>query len=137
MVEGPDITRKTGNPPTADDPVADASADRLGRQLPAVLYPNCYVWYVFFAALDVMLTWVILHLGGHEINIVADRVIARWDLPGLAVFKFGLVAVVVCICEVVGRRRAGLGRTLATWAVALAAVPVAVGLIQLILHFHR
>lgn len=38
-------------------------------------FQNEYVWFVFFSAMDVMLTWVILWRGGREVNPIADRVI--------------------------------------------------------------
>ena len=101
----------------------------------AALYPNVYVWYVFFASLDIMLTWVVLHAGGDELNFLADRIIERWGLPGLVTFKFTLVMLVVGICEIVGRRHPARGRKLAEWAVAITVIPVAIALLQLVLHF--
>jgi len=101
-----------------------------------VLYPNVYVWYVLLASLDVMLTAVIVAAGGHEMNSLADRVLGRWGLPGLVVFKFSLVLVVVAICEVVGRRNDRKGRKLAEWAVAITAIPVVVSLVQLLALVH-
>jgi len=50
-----------------------------------------------------------------------------YDLPGLVVFKFALVAVILLICETVGRLRHATGLRLARWTVALAAFPVLVG----------
>ena len=102
----------------------------------AVLYPNVYVWYVLLASLDVMLTTVILAAGGYEMNSLADRVLGRWGLPGLVVFKFSLVLLVVAICEVVGRRNDRTGRKLAEWAVAITAIPVVVSLVQLLALVH-
>ncbi len=102
----------------------------------AVLYPNVYVWYVLLASLDVMLTAVIVAAGGHEVNSLADRVLGRWGLPGLVVFKFSLVLLVVAICEVVGRRNDRTGRKLAEWAVAITAIPVVVSLVQLLALVH-
>lgn len=90
-----------------------------------VLYPGPYTWFVFLAALDLLFTWVILHLdGGREVNILADWVIQRYGVVGSALYKAGLVGLVVCICEVVGRRRPQRGLRLAKWAVAVTAFPV-------------
>jgi hypothetical protein len=102
---------------------------RRGRR--AVRYPNCYAWFVLLASLDLMLTWAVLHLGGLEMNHVADAVIRRWDLPGLVAFKFAIVALVIGICEVVGHRHDATGRRLAEWAVALTSVPVILAVFQL------
>ena len=99
--------------------------------LSPVLYENHYTWFVFVSALDVMLTWVILHAGGREANHLAAAVLDRFGLEGLVVFKFALVILVIAICEVVGRKNIATGRRLASWAVALTCVPllVAVGLL--------
>jgi hypothetical protein len=96
------------------------------------LYPTLYTWYVFVSALDILFTWRILHANGTEVNVLADWIINQQDIKGLAVFKFLTVAVVILICEVVGRRRYETGAKLARWAVALSAFPVVVGGAQLV-----
>lgn len=103
----------------------------------AVLYPNIYVWYVLVASLDIMLTWVILHFGGREMNVMADWIIRRAGLAGVAAFKFATVLLVVTICEIVGRVRPVTGRRVATWAIAITALPVVIALTQLSLHSLR
>ena len=106
--------------------------DTALERIRSVLYPNCYTWFVFFSALDIMITWIVLHRGGHEVNRIADWVIRLADLPGLVVFKFVLVVLVVCICEIVGRRRPRLGSQLAKGAVAISVLPVVAGMVQLL-----
>jgi hypothetical protein len=115
--------------PSPDVPASQAVRSPGLRR--AVLYPDLYPWYVLLASLDIMLTWVVLHLGGRELNHVADWVLNRWDLPGMVIFKFSLVTLVVVICEVVGHVRGPLGRKLAEWAVAVTAIPVVVAAVQL------
>jgi hypothetical protein len=115
----------------------DAPAARRPTRIPSalsrpVLYPNAYVWYVFLAALDVMLTWLIVCLDGSELNALADRIIWHGDLFGLIAYKFGLVTLVVCICEYVGRRHDRIGRRLAEWAVAISAIPITLAFVQLL-----
>ena len=97
-----------------------------------VLYPNAYTWYVLMAAMDIMCTWIILHTGGSELNALADWVIQRYDLPGVVSYKFGLVVMVVLICELAGRRNRQTGLKLACWAVAITAFPVVVGLVEIL-----
>jgi len=98
----------------------------------AVLYPNCYTWFVLLAALDIMLTTLIIAgFEGYEVNVVADWIIAAGGLRGVVAFKFGVVIMVVLICELVGRRHVAKGRKLAEWAVAITCIPVAVALIQI------
>jgi hypothetical protein len=109
----------------------------------SVRYPNAYVWFIFLATLDIMLTYLILHpvlfardvtmteSRGAEANALADWFIQRWDVPGMVAFKFVLVVVVVVLCEVIGRHRDSIGRRLAEWAVAVTVIPVLVALVQM------
>lgn len=87
-------------------------------------YPAAYTWLVFVASMDIMMTWVILHSGGREVNPLAEAVIHRFDLPGIVAFKFVLVAVIILISEVVGTRRPAVGRWFAAAAVLVSCVPV-------------
>lgn len=89
-----------------------------------VLFPDRYLWLVFLSALDLMLTRVILFLGGAEVNPLAERVIAQWGMPGLSMFKFMIVAFVIVACEYVGRISRTQGRWLAIIGVCIAAFPV-------------
>ncbi len=104
----------------------------------AMLYPKLYVWYVLFASLDIMITWIVLHFGGAEVNPMAAVIIERYNLPGMVVYKFTLVLLVILICEAVGRARDRVGRRLAEWAVAITLIPVVVSLAQLVdrLYIH-
>ncbi|HUU94878.1 MAG TPA: hypothetical protein VM487_03995 [Phycisphaerae bacterium] len=113
----------------------------------AVLYPNVYAWYVFLASLDVMLTFLILSdlfseidvyapPRGTELNPLANWITRIGGLPGIIAFKFALVILVVCICEIVGRRKHETGRRLAKWAVAISAIPVVVALVQMALDVY-
>ena len=128
-----------GSPPPEAQPDAPA-LDAHGSPRPAgsrrrrgkpVLYPTAYLWLVLVSAMDIMLTWVILHLGGVEINPVAARVIEHFDLWGAVSFKFFLVIVFLLTCEFVGRRRPQIGRAMAYVAVCIAALPVAVAVVLL------
>ena len=97
-------------------------------------YPNAYVWLLLFSALDVMLTWVILLFGGAEANPVAERVIDRWGLNGMIIYKFALIVFFITICEVVGSLRENTGWVLSRISVMIAAVPVVWALFLLWRH---
>lgn len=99
-----------------------------------VLFPNGYVWFVLVSALDIMLTWVVLHFGGREANALAERVIFHFGLPGLVAYKFVLVIVVVAICEFVGRRRPETARKLLSVGIMITCMPVVLALALLKLH---
>jgi hypothetical protein len=102
----------------------------LGR----ALYPNHYIWFVFFAALDVMFTRMVLYLGGVEVNHFADGIIQRWGLLGMVGLKFAVVALVLGICQWIGQRDHKLGQKVAVCAMALNVLPVAVAMAQLLVH---
>ena len=116
---------------------SNGPATRRPFFLRAVLYPDIYVWYVFLAALDIMMTRVVLHFGGWEANAVADWIIHKWGFGGAIVFKFCAVVFVVIICEIVGRVKRPLGRRLALWTVGLTAIPVVVAFGELLIVVFR
>src|SRR5262245_3254300 len=99
-----------------------------------VLFPNGYVWFVFLSALDIMLTWIVLHRGGREANSLANAVLTRWGLPGFVVFKFVLVVVVIVICEIVGKRDLKSARTLLAGGIVITCLPVATAFVLLLAH---
>jgi len=98
---------------------------------PPMLYPNHYVWFVFVSSLDVILTWVIVLLGGAEANPIADAVLQHAGLNGMVAFKFCIVIFVVIMCEWVGKREPRTGFKLAEWSVAISAIPIVAAFVQL------
>ena len=98
------------------------------------LFPNRYVWFVLLSTLDVVLTFVILWLDGREVNGLADWILQRYGIGGMAVFKFALVVFVVLLCEALGRQNEHAARRLAEWSIALTCVPVAVATAMLLAH---
>ncbi len=106
-------------------------------------YPNAYNWFVLLATLDVILTALILHpllfprdetmaeSRGVETNAIANWVFQNWGIPGMVVFKFTLVVVVIVVCQIIGGRDFEKGRRLAEWAVAITTIPVIVALVQM------
>lgn len=101
------------------------------------LYPDHYVWYVFAATLDIVVTYVIVWgLGGREVNRIASSLLERFDHWGLIGLKFASVILVVFICEAVGRKNVGWGRRLVVAAVVLSALPVGVGILQVLAWMH-
>ncbi|MHC5025501.1 MAG: DUF5658 family protein [Planctomycetota bacterium] len=103
--------------------------------MPAMLFPNGYVWFVFVSSLDIMMTWAILtKRNGVEVNPVARMVIEEWGLTGAIVFKFSLMLFVILICEIVGRARYATGRRLVIAAVGISSFPPAWSLLLLTWH---
>lgn len=96
-----------------------------------VLFPKAYGSYVLLAALDVLLTWTILGMGGVELNAIAAWVIEHGGPKGMTLYKFLTVALVLITCELVGRRQQTAGKSLARAAVVISMLPVGVSLGQL------
>lgn len=93
--------------------------------LPPMRYQNSYVWLVLVSALDLILTMLVLFVWqGHEVNPIAGAVIRHMGFLGAIGLKFGIVILVILICELIGRRSDRHGRTLATGAILISAVPV-------------
>ena len=93
--------------------------------LPPMRYENSYVWLVLVSALDLMLTMLVLFVWkGQEVNPVAAAVIRHMGFLGAIGLKFGIVILVILICELIGRRSDRDGRSLATGAILISAVPV-------------
>ena len=105
-------------------------ARRLWEQ--RVLYPEAYFWFIVLSTLDLLLTSLILHLGGRELNPIAHAVLVQWDLTGLTIFKFMMVGLVLCLCEAIGRLRWSTGRAVAWVGVGITCVPVVAASSQLI-----
>ncbi|MSR69458.1 MAG: hypothetical protein EXS17_03840 [Phycisphaerales bacterium] len=104
---------------------------------PALRYQDEYVWFIFFAAMDIMLTWYILERrGGEEVNPVADAVIASWGLWGAIGFKFSLVLFVIIACEWISRDRPVVAHRLVWTGIAISAVPVFYSLSLLLYHWQ-
>jgi hypothetical protein len=99
-----------------------------------VLFPNGYVWFVFVSSLDVMLTWVILHFGGAEQNALAERIIYRYGLPGLVVFKFAIVVFVIGLCETIGHKHRESARKLLSLGIIITCFPVALAFGLMLIH---
>jgi hypothetical protein len=103
-----------------------------------ILYPKAYSGYIALAVLDVLLTSLILRLGGNEANFVAAwviekaRAIEATGLTGMTLFKFGTVFFVLVACEIVGRKHADWGSKLSRAAVWISIIPVAVAVSQLL-----
>lgn len=118
-----------GPPPHGGTARAAVEALAGGREpelsfhsLPAMRYPVLYVWFVVVSSADIVLTWLVLGLGGREINPVAAAVIDHWGLPGAIAFKFSLMLMVIVLCEVIGRTRDSTARRLAGWSVGVSAL---------------
>lgn len=95
-----------------NEPISQPVAE--GRH---VMFPNHYAWFVLASTLDILMTAIVLNLGGIEVNPIADFVIGRFGMHGAMIFKFLMVIFVVCMCEMIGRRNLARGRQVASFAI--------------------
>ncbi len=109
--------------------------------LPPMLFPDAYVWMIFFATLDVILTALVLTFDGdghvdttREIKPIARAIIEHWQMAGAMVFKYALVLLAIVICEIVGRNKKPTGRRLAWTCVLISAFPVVWSMAILMAH---
>jgi hypothetical protein len=109
---------------------AAASSSRKPFGQP-VLYPNAYTWLLLVSALDGMITWAVLSLGGIEANPIAGRVLETHGFAAMVAYKFALVSLVIIICEFIGRHRRQTGLRVAAFGIAVTCLPVLVGLLAI------
>ncbi|MBX3389915.1 MAG: hypothetical protein KF691_10730 [Phycisphaeraceae bacterium] len=95
-----------------------------------ILYPKTYAVFLLVAAMDVICTWIVLSLGGREINALANMFLQRWDVHGLLALKFGVCVMVLLTCEFIGRRKPMTAARLVMAAIVLNCFPVVVGTAQ-------
>ncbi|WP_240928108.1 DUF5658 family protein [Thalassoroseus pseudoceratinae] len=62
--------------------------------------------YVFVSALDVFMTYILMRTGTfQEGNPVARYFFDRWGMKGMIYFKFGMVAFVLVLAQIIATKR--------------------------------
>lgn len=102
-----------------------------------VRYPNTYTWLIFVAALDAMLTYIVLHQGGREANALAAMIFAALGWHGMLLYKFALTLLVIVLCEIIGRRDDRWGRRLGSIGVGLTCLPILLAFVLLATRLSR
>jgi DNA-directed RNA polymerase subunit RPC12/RpoP len=85
---------------------------------------------VALSAADLFVTFTLLRTSHayYESNPVAQWFFLRWNMAGLAIFKFTVIGVVIALGEIIERRRPGWGRFVLMVGCAAAAAVVWHGL---------
>ncbi|MAG16709.1 MAG: hypothetical protein CMJ21_01425 [Phycisphaerae bacterium] len=107
---------------------------RIRQLTPPMRFGDEYAWLVLVSSIDVMLTGLILSIGGTEVNVIADRVIVWGGFRTAIIYKYALVVMAIVLCEEVGRMREASGRRLAHWLIGLGCLPVMAAYVQLAMH---
>lgn len=116
-----------------------AASSSLGHRFGVqdVLFPNAYAWLILVSAMDAMCTWIVLYLGGVEVNPLANVVLGTRGFLGLVLFKFALVTLVIVFCEHIGRSRPSTALRVASFGILMTCVPVAWALYQVAIFLPR
>jgi hypothetical protein len=88
-------------------------------------FPTLYAAIIVAGSLDVLLTGILLALGGREANPLADAVLRMHGFPGMVVYKYLTVGLVILACEFVAERNLRRAQGLALALIAIKASPVA------------
>lgn len=95
--------------------------------LPRLVHRDLGACFLVLAALDVLVTSVVLRAGGTEANIIARFAIEHGGLAGMLALKIIGTGTVLAICEYISRTRAETGRRVLMLAVALNILAVGMG----------
>jgi hypothetical protein len=86
---------------------------------------------------DIVLTALTFSYAGSEMNPVANLVIGRFGMVGLAAYKFALVTFVIMICQVVYWSHPRTARAVLIFGSVCYGLLAAAEATQLILHVYR
>ena len=91
---------------------------------------------ITLSAADLLITYALLRRGPafYESNPVAQWFFTRWNIAGMALFKFSAIGLVVIIGEIVERHRPAWGRSLLLVSCLATAVVIFHGLRLLVGH---
>ncbi len=91
---------------------------------PHMQFPSAYLWFILLSSIDIMMTWLILALGGQELNVLAQAVIQHFGLVGMILFKFALVLFVIIMCEIIGRKEHPTAKKLILISIIITCIPI-------------
>ena len=100
------------------------------------LLANESLLLVILSACDLFITYLLLWRGGHfyEANPLARWFFDRWNIAGMTAFKFGLVAIIIVLCEIIERHKPRVGRAIVILGCVAALIVSIHGLRLLIGH---
>ena len=81
--------------------------------------------FILVSALDVIMTWnLLIREGFVESNPIARYFIDGWGIKGMVYFKFGLVAFVAVLCQIIALKKEEVARRILQFATVLVACVV-------------
>ncbi|MEM9882013.1 MAG: DUF5658 family protein [Planctomycetota bacterium] len=109
--------------PYHDHPSPDVHA-RTFTVNRSLKFPWLYTAIIAAGTLDVLLTGILLALGGREINPLAAAILEHYGFAGMVVFKYLIVGLVILMCDFVADRDWRKARVLAIALIGIKASPV-------------
>ena len=97
--------------------------------------------FIMASTLDVMVTWYLVtsSTSDHHIQFVESNPFARyfwdsWGADGLVFFKFGLVALVSVICQIIARHKVEVARRVLYFATLMVTSVVVYSVVLMVQH---
>ncbi|MEM1108863.1 MAG: DUF5658 family protein [Planctomycetota bacterium] len=87
-------------------------------------FPWLYAGIIVAGTLDIILTAIILALGGKEANPLANAVLQTHGFEGMILFKYLVVGLVILACEFIADRNRRKALSLAVILVVIHSFPV-------------
>jgi Domain of unknown function (DUF5658) len=91
---------------------------------------------VAWSLADLFMTYLLLQASPHyyEANPVANWFFTKWNMPGMTVYKFAIVGIVITLCEIIERARPGWGQWVLVAGCVATAIVFARGLLFYLGH---
>ncbi len=92
-------------------------------------------FFILVSALDVFMTWLLLRRSGYrESNVIANFFLNHWGMQGMVYFKFGMVAFVCILTQIIAVKKEETARYILHFAVVVL-VGVVIYSLSLLLRF--
>src|SRR5437879_4332840 len=97
--------------------------------------------FILESTMDVLMTWYLLGYGSSDVHIcfvesnpVPLYFLDSWGLDGLVYFKFGLVALVSAVCQIIARRKVEVARRVLNFATLMVTAVVIYSIVLMLQH---
>jgi Domain of unknown function (DUF5658) len=107
---------------------------RVGILRRDLIFARYHLWFIAASALDIVMTALVLSIGGYEANPVAGFVIHRFGMHGALAYKFTLAVLVIVFSEIIGRTDLRKGRFVARTAIAVPTFAALLGYVLIVYH---
>ena len=124
-------------PPRRKSPASVPAKARASRSLLSGSLPleAETTWFLMVSALDVFMTYFLIRQPGFtEGNPIPAFFLNHWGIKGMVYFKFGMVAFVCVIAQIIARTRPAVGSRLLQFATVVVGGVVVYSLVLYLRH---